>query len=162
MILRRLLFLIKFFLQFLIKTQPIHSNEVNFASQVESVVFSDILAPFADMDLSLTEVYAVLTKLDTSKVPDIDGFTNIMIRQIACEIAEPLTYIFNLSLVHGLCPSGWRKALVKPLHKSGSKLDFKNYWLISITSIFRQLMEKLIVSRVFSSLKSCSAWFSKR
>ena len=50
--------------------------------------------------------------------------------------------------MHGLCPSGWKKALVKPLHESGSKSDFKNYRPILITSIFCRVMEKLIVSRV--------------
>ena len=59
-----------------------------------------------------------------------------MIKKIAAEIAEPLTFIFNLSFAHGLCPSGWKNSLVKPLHKKGSKLDFTNYWSISITSIF--------------------------
>ncbi|XP_065583537.1 uncharacterized protein LOC136042500 [Artemia franciscana] len=131
-----------------LKTQPIHSNEANFASQVQSIASPDILVPFDDSGFSLTEVYTVLIKLDTSKAPDIDVFPNIMIRQIAHEIAEPLTYIFNLSLAHGLCPSGWKKALVKPLHKSGSRSDFKNYRPISITSIFCRVMENLIVSRV--------------
>ncbi|XP_065564191.1 uncharacterized protein LOC136029615 [Artemia franciscana] len=87
-----------------VKTQPIHSNEANFASQVELIASPDILVPFDDSGFSLTEVYTILIKLDTSKAPDIDGFSNIMTRQIAQEIAEPLTYIFNLSLAHGLCP----------------------------------------------------------
>ncbi|XP_065562443.1 uncharacterized protein LOC136028527 [Artemia franciscana] len=138
----------KIFSSVFVKTQPTHSNEANFASQVESIASPDILVLFDDSGFSLTEVYTILIKLDTSKAPDIDSFPNIMIRQIAHEIAEPLTYIFNLSLAHGLCPSGWKKALVKPLHKSGSRSDFKNYRPISITSIFCRVMEKLIVSRV--------------
>ena len=129
-----------------VKTRPIHSNEADFTSQVESIALSDILAPFDDSDFSLTEVYAILKKLDMSKAQDIDGFLNI--RQIAHEIAGPLTYIFNLSLAHGLCPSGWKEALVKPLHKSVNKSDFKSYRPSSITSIFCRVMEKLVVSRV--------------
>ena len=151
-----------------VKTQPIHSNEANFASQVESIASSDILVPFDDSDFSLTEVYTILIKLDTSKAPDIDGFPTIMIRQIAHEIAEPLTYIFKLSLAHGLCPSGWKNVLVKPLHKSGSKSDFRNlsanfnnvYFLPSDGKI-----DCFTRSKVFwrkSSLESCSAGFSKK
>ena len=70
----------------LVKTQPIHSKEADFASQVESIVFSDILAPFDDSDFSLTEVYAILTILDMSKLLDIDGFLNIIIRGILYQI----------------------------------------------------------------------------
>ena len=75
-----------------------------------------------------------------------------MIKKIAGEIAEPLTFIFNLSLAHGLFPSGWKIALVKPLHKKGSKSDFINYWPISIKSIFFLVAEKLIVEQIRSSL----------
>ena len=43
----------------------------------------------------------------SSKSPDED--VNELIKKIAAEIAGPLTFIFNLSFAHGLCPSGWKK-----------------------------------------------------
>ena len=51
-------------------------------------------------------MFHILEKLDTSKSNDIDGFANEMIKKTFAGIAEPLTFIFNLSFA---CPSGWRK-----------------------------------------------------
>lgn len=111
-----------------------------------------------DIDFSVAEVHQILKKLDTSKSPDIDGFPNTMIIQIADVIAQPLTFLYNQSLATGSCPSGWKKAMVKPLHKAGLKSDFKNYRPISITSIFCRVMEKLIVARIQTYFDENNLW----
>ena len=71
-----------------------------------------------------------------------------MIKKIAGEIAEPLTFMFKLSLARGSYPSGWKNVLIKPFHKNSYKSDFTNYRTISIISIFFRVMEKLIVERI--------------
>jgi len=81
-----------------------------------------------------------------------------MIRKIAGENAEPLTFMFNLSLAYGVCPSGWKNALVKALHKKDSKSDFINNRPISVTSIFSRVMAKLIVERIQKFFDDNSLW----
>ena len=81
-----------------------------------------------------------------------------MIQELAIVLTEPLTYLYNLCLVSGTCPLAWKKAIIKPLYKSGTKTQFKNYRPISNTSIFSRIMEKLIVKRIQNYFESNLLW----
>ncbi len=41
-------------------------------------------------------------------------------------------------------PQGWKEAHVTDLHKKGSKSNPENYRPISLTSVFRKIMESLM------------------
>jgi len=81
-----------------------------------------------------------------------------MIRELATVLTEPLTHLYNLCLASGTCPLAWKKAIIKPLYKSGTKTQFKNYRPISNTSIFSRVMEKLIVKRIQNYFESNLLW----
>ena len=64
-------------------------------------------------------------------------FFGIEISQLV--LTKPLTYLYNLCLASGTCPLAWKKAIIKPLYKSGTKTQFKNYRPISNSSFFPEL-----------------------
>ena len=113
---------------------------------------------FDDSDFEDQQVFEVLKHLDTNKSPDIHGFSIHMIRELATVLTEPLTHLYNLCLASGTCPLAWKKAIIKPLYKSGTKTQFKNYRPISNTSIFSRVMEKLIVKRIQNYFESNLLW----
>ena len=44
-----------------------------------------------------------------------------MIQELAIVLTEALTCLYNLCLASGTCPLAWKKTIIKPLYKSGTK-----------------------------------------
>jgi hypothetical protein len=61
-----------------------------------------------------------LKKLKRHKSTGIDNLPPGMLKDVAHEIASPISYLINLSLRSGQVPSEWKIAQVIPLHKSGN------------------------------------------
>jgi len=53
-------------------------------------------------------------------------------------IIQPLTHIINFSIKTGIFPDVWKKALVKPIFKSGNTTDVSNYRPISLVPVFQK------------------------
>ncbi len=64
-----------------------------------------------------------------------------VLKAIATLVAQPLTDLFNLSLVSAEVPDDWRSAIVCPIFKKGDREDPGNYRPVSVTSIVCKLME---------------------
>ena len=56
-------------------------------------------------------------------------------------IAEPLSIIYQRSLLMGEVPEDWRLANVIPIYKKGRKEDLGNYRTVSLTSVPGKVME---------------------
>ena len=71
--------------------------------------------------LSTNEVYKVLSTLNPSKSPGPDKVISRLLKDLALELAGPLTCLFNKSLASGQFPDKWKDANLTPVHKSGSQ-----------------------------------------
>ena len=69
---------------------------LNFSNSLTAVSFSE------------QSVYDKLLKLKASGAPGPDGIPSIVIMSCAAILAEPLCYIYNLSLTIGVLPSVWK------------------------------------------------------
>ena len=58
------------------------------------------------------EVYNVLCKLDPSKRPGPDEVTTRLLKELALELAGPLTCLFNRSLASGQFPEKWKMLIL--------------------------------------------------
>jgi hypothetical protein len=67
-----------------------------------------------------------------------------MLKEVAAELARPLSLIFRKSFDLGQIPEQWRLADVCPIFKKGSRVDKANYRPVSLTSIPCKLMESVI------------------
>lgn len=63
-----------------------------------------------------------------------------------------MVYIINLSYETGIFPNALKKALIKPLHKKGSKSDMSNYRPIALLPNLSKIFEKLLSTRLLSFL----------
>ena len=72
---------------------------------------------------------------------------------IAIYIADPLTEIFNKSLLEGKYPNIWKRANVKPVFKGkGSPSELQNYRPISLLPCVSKVFEKLMFNRIYEHL----------
>lgn len=85
-----------------------------------------------------------LKELNTSKKHGPDEMHPRLLSELAHQLADPLTLLFNKSMRDGIVPCDWKKAMISPLYKKGSKHLPENYRPISLTSIVCKIMESLV------------------
>ena len=67
------------------------------------------------------EILKIITKLKNNKSPGPDCSTPKLLKSVAGEIINPLSYLFNLSFATGTVPSALKLAKVIPVYKKGDK-----------------------------------------
>ena len=90
-------------------------------------------------------------KKSVSQTPD--GIPSYYIYRTASQLSKPLSILFNYSISTGQVPEIWKKALVTPIYKKGSKNDPKNYRPISLTSSVCRLLERIIHNLMLTHLQ---------
>ncbi|KAF1454281.1 hypothetical protein FQV07_0012639, partial [Pygoscelis papua] len=87
----------------------------------------------------------LLCHLDAHKSMGPDGIHPRVLRELAEELAKPLSIIYQQSWLTGEVPDDWRLANVSPIYKKGQKEDPGNYRPVSLTSVPGKIMERFIL-----------------
>ncbi|CEG69049.1 hypothetical protein RMATCC62417_05195 [Rhizopus microsporus] len=80
----------------------------------------------------------------------VDHLRIEMIKPIQYLLTPVLLILFQMCWAWSYVPLLWRTAQVVPIHKKGSPLDPDNYHPISLTTIFRKILERCIQSMLTS------------
>uniref|UniRef100_A0A493TXW6 Reverse transcriptase domain-containing protein n=1 Tax=Anas platyrhynchos platyrhynchos TaxID=8840 RepID=A0A493TXW6_ANAPP len=95
----------------------------------------------------------LLQHLDVCKSVGPGGIHPRVLRELAEELAKPLSIIYQQSWLSGEVPVNWRLANVTPIYKKGQKVDPGNYRPVSLTSVPGKLMEQIILSVIMWHLQ---------
>ncbi|RMB93593.1 hypothetical protein DUI87_30292 [Hirundo rustica rustica] len=98
-------------------------------------------------------VRELLKCLDIHKSMGPDGIHPRVMRELADELAKPLSIIHHQSWLTGEVPDDWKLANVTPIHKKGAKEDPGNYRPVSLTSVPGKIMEQFILSAITQNLQ---------
>ena len=85
------------------------------------------------IQVGVEEVKEQLGNLRVHKAPGPDNMQPRVLMEVAEQVSEMLTDIFNRSLESGQVPEDWRVANVTPLFKKGSREELGNYRPVSLT-----------------------------
>ncbi|KAI8481821.1 hypothetical protein Bbelb_404260 [Branchiostoma belcheri] len=85
-----------------------------------------------------------LEALNPSKSAGPDNFHPRFLKELAGELAYPLTILFNKSLKAARLPEEWKTAHITPIHKKGSRTTAGNYRPVSLTSVVGKTLEAII------------------
>ncbi|KAJ7414616.1 RNA-directed DNA polymerase from mobile element jockey-like protein [Willisornis vidua] len=77
-----------------------------------------------------------------------DGIHSRVMRELAEELAKPLSIIYQQSWLPGELPDNWKRANVTPIHKKGCKEDLGSYRPVSLTLVPGKVMEQIILSAI--------------
>uniref|UniRef100_A0A8B9TL00 Reverse transcriptase domain-containing protein n=2 Tax=Anas TaxID=8835 RepID=A0A8B9TL00_ANAPL len=112
-----------------------------------------------DVALTIHEelVGDLLRHLDVHKSMGPDGIHPRVLRELAEELAKPLSIIYQQSWLSGEVPADWRLANVTPIYKKGRRADPGNYRPVSLTSVPGKLMEQILLGVIMRHLKGKQA-----
>ena len=97
--------------------------------------------------LSWSEVKDIIDSLNNS-ASGIDDIPPKVLKSVADEIIDPITFICNMSFKDGLFPSELKLAKISPIFKSGDKTVISNYRPISVLPAISKVLEKLANSQL--------------
>ena len=120
----------------------------------------DVLPPFNDrtkeklsnLVVSEPQMLKALQSLKVDKSPGPDGLHPRVLKEVSAEIAQPLTVLFNTTILKGKIPKAWKNAEVKPIFKKGDKTDPGNYRPVSLTSIVCKMFESFLRDVLYDHL----------
>ena len=94
--------------------------------------------------ISVSTVLSLLSTLDVSKSTGPDGLSAVFLKEVANEIAVPLTNLYNQSLHDGFIPVGWKQSHITPVYKGGKCNDPSNYRPTLVVPILAKVLEKIV------------------
>lgn len=104
-------------------------------------------------EVSEEEVYGILGKINTRKGPGLDLIRPKEIKNHR-DLLYPVIYkLIKLIMQQKKIPIAMKTAMVRPIFKSGIKMDTNNYRPISIMSSIEKVFEEILCSRLNDFIK---------
>ncbi|MCG8111690.1 MAG: reverse transcriptase family protein, partial [Candidatus Thiodiazotropha taylori] len=107
-------------------------------------------SPLHSIEISIQDVKDVLQNLNLKKKACSPDLVSPHLLRGASVLAEPLSILFNRSLVNGYFPPPWKDANVIPIHKKDDKSIPSNYRPISLLSLVGKAMERCIHKHLYN------------
>ena len=95
----------------------------------------------------------ILPDIKSSKAAGIDSTPARIIKDIANEIAAPLTFLISISWQSGVFPTSEKIAKVIPIYKSGDRSNIVNYRPISVLNIISKSFERIFYNQLIDYLE---------
>ena len=98
-----------------------HSVFTDDSNQNDMPVFEPRTQKLLSHIVSEDQMERALKSLKIDKSPGPDGLHPRVLKEVATEIAKPLTILFNTTIRTGKIPKAWKVAEVRPLFKKETK-----------------------------------------
>jgi len=133
-----------------------HFQNVVIGPRHKSAYCSSVICQWRFIRIFVDLVQTPLQSLDLKKSTGPDGLSARFLREVAAEIATPLTHLYNASLSSGKFPYDWKRSHITPVHKGGNMEDLCNFRPITVVPVLAKVLEKIVSIQVGSYLEQNS------
>ncbi|GAB0178689.1 mitochondrial enolase superfamily member 1 [Grus japonensis] len=77
-----------------------------------------------------------------------------VLRELADEVARPLSILLEKSWQSGKVPADWKRGKITPIFKKGKKEDPGNYRPVSLTSVPGKIMEQTLLETMLRHMEN--------
>ena len=98
------------------------------------------------------EIIEVSSHFKSGKVTGFDKVNMNLVKTSISAIAQPLSYLINLSISTRIVPDNIKLAKILPVYKNESHSSFTKYQPISILPAFSKFFEKVMFERLVNFL----------
>jgi len=125
----------------------VFNNQTNYSQGIQSPELEARVGKWNKSPVIQEEaVNDLLCHLDTHRSVGLDGIYPRVLRELAEELAKPLSIICQKSWLTGEVPDDWRIASVTPIYKKGRKEDPGNYGSVSLISVPGKVVQWITLS----------------
>lgn len=104
--------------------------------------------------VTVNEVFVLLKGLRRKKAAGPDNLPPGFLKDIAVQIAAPLTHVINTSIRTGIVPNGFKVGKITPVYKSGPRNILDNYRPITVLPVCSKIFEKCIYKQLMQFLET--------
>ena len=126
-------------------------NDAN-ADVPEVPIFVSEEHKLSSLNITALEVKSILENLPLGKDVGRDGINNIL-RELANELADPLSLFYNLSLQNSKVPDDWKEAHVCPSHRGGDPVLISNHRPVSLLNTLDKTFERCIFKHIYNHFR---------
>lgn len=99
------------------------------------------------------EVELLINNLKNNCATGWDSIPVKLLKEARHIIVPPLTKLFDACVVQGIFPRVFKRSLITPVHKSGTRNDVTNYRPISVLTSLSKVFEKMLNKRLINFLE---------
>lgn len=114
------------------------------------------------LETDYAEVADTITSLKNDCSKGWDNIPSKILKLYKHILVVPITYLCNLCINSGIFPDAFKKSIVRPIFKSGTRDRVTNYRPISILSSLSKILERIMNKRLTNYLESNSLLSSQQ